>query len=195
MRSPTHLLRYALPAIALLGLVVASRTFAEPKEGPAAVAEGESVTSAMRVQEMGPLNFFHTTVTMTFEKMDGVAQIIGEMEAAIKEKKITAGGTVIFVYQGAAPDPTKEFELSIGMHVEAGTEGFDKWKVTELPSFKAATVMHSGPVKTISTAYQKIFPEIFAKGLQPTGENREFYLYWEGEESANNIMLVQVGVQ
>ncbi len=187
--------RFLVPAIALVGGLIATRSLAEPKENPAAADVGENATSPVRVQDMGAITFFHTTVKTTYEKMDIVGPIIEDLMKAVKEKNIDADGMVAFIYQGASIEPGKEFELSIGMTVSAGTEGFDKWQVKDLPVFKCATVMHSGHLKSIGLAYQKLFPELFAKGLQPTGESREFYMYWEGEDSDNNVMLVQVGVK
>lgn len=181
--------------VCITSLFLVARSNAEPKENPAMPDLGESATSPVRVQEMAPISLFHTTITTSYEKMDVVGPIIESMEKAIRDKQIHATGVVVFLYEGATPDPTKEFQLSIGMPVPAGTEGFDEWKVSDLPAFKCATALHSGPVKSIGLAYQKIFPELFAKGLEPTGENREFYLYWEGEASVNNVMLVQVGVK
>jgi effector-binding domain-containing protein len=188
--------RHVVTAAALIGVVIAAQSLAEPKDNPAPGADiGENVTSPMRVQEMGELILFHTTITTSFEKMDVVGPIINELLKVVKEKHLDADAMVVFRYQGATADPTKEFELSIGVPVAAGTEAFDKWQVTPLPKFKAATVMHSGAPRSMGSAYQKIFPEIGQKGLTPTGENREFYMYWEGEDSVNNVMLVQVGVQ
>ena len=187
--------RFVLPAVGLIAALLVSSSSAEPKENPAAPAAGETATSPMRVQELAAMTFFHTTIKTTYEKMDVVGPIIEEMENAVREKNIQADGMVVFMYTGATQDPGKEFELSIGMPVVQGTAGFDKWQVTDVPAFKCATVMHSGNVRSIGFAYQKLFGELMEKGLQPTGVTREFYMYWEGETSENNVMLVQVGVK
>ena len=46
-------------------------------------------------------------------------------------------------------------------------------------------------------APQEKFPEpaIREAGLEPNGEEREFTTYWEGFDSPNNIILIQVGVK
>jgi hypothetical protein len=38
-------------------------------------------------------------------------------------------------------------------------------------------------------------PAIAAAGLKPSGDMREMYLYWEGPESANNVIQVQMEVK
>src|SRR5207253_2906278 len=47
----------------------------------------------------------------------------------------------------------------------------------------------------IGDAYQKAIPAVKQMGLEPSGEDREFTFYWEGFESPNNIVLIQVGVK
>lgn len=183
-----------LTALFIGGVALVPQLNAEPKENAAAGVQGETATSNMRVQTLAPVTMFQTSIRTTYEKMDVVAPIIEELQKTVREKGIDGDGMIVFTYNGATPDPTKEFELSIGMCVVPGTKGFDKWEVKDVPAFKCATVLHSGNVRTIGQAYQKLFTEIGEKGLIPTGANREFYMYWEGESSDNNVMLIQVGV-
>jgi effector-binding domain-containing protein len=63
------------------------------------------------------------------------------------------------------------------------------------PEFRAATVIYTGPPAGVGEVYQKLIPAVKQMGLELTGEDREFTFYWDGVESPNNIILIQVGVK
>ena len=44
-------------------------------------------------------------------------------------------------------------------------------------------------------AYEKLMPAVFAAKLTPVGESREVYLYFEGVDSPNNVVQLQIGVK
>ena len=74
-------------------------------------------------------------------------------------------------------------------------EEIGDFKVRELPKFKCATILYTGPGPRIGEAWVKLYKAIGDKGLTPTDEERELYLYWEGVDSPNNIVQVMVGVK
>ena len=79
--------------------------------------------------------------------------------------------------------------------VEENSKGGGDVKVRKTEPFKAATVLYTGSVFEVGQCYQKLFPAIKQMGLEPSGEEREFTLYFEELESPNNVVLVQVGVK
>jgi effector-binding domain-containing protein len=52
-----------------------------------------------------------------------------------------------------------------------------------------------GTVNQIRLAYSRIFAKVAAEGVQVTDERAERYLYWESPESANNVVMIEIGVQ
>lgn len=113
-----------------------------------------------------------------------------------KEKKLGLHGPVLHFYYGAPHrSPDKAFKMETGFFVPEGTKAVDNFKVRELPQFKCASILYVGPGPRIGDAWQALYRSLGAKGLTPTDEERELYLYWEGVDSPNNIVQVQVGVK
>jgi effector-binding domain-containing protein len=89
----------------------------------------------------------------------------------------------------------KPFELQIGFPVADGAKPEGEIKVRTLEDYRCATVLYSGSMRDIAQAYQRIFTQLPEAGLEYAGNSREMHLYWEGPESPNNIVLIQVGVK
>ena len=118
------------------------------------------------------------------------------MIKTVSERKLPLLGPVMHFYYGAphrAPD--KGFKMETGYFVTEGSKGIGDFKVRELPKFKCATILYTGPGPRIAEAWVKLYKAIGEKGLTPTDEERELYLYWEGVDSPNNIVQVMVGVK
>ena len=64
-----------------------------------------------------------------------------------------------------------------------------------LDAFKCAALVLSGPVSALGDAYQKLYGDLVPAGYKPTGEMRELILYWEGEGSPNNVVMIAVGIE
>ena len=60
---------------------------------------------------------------------------------------------------------------------------------------QCATILYVGPATHIGDAWQALYRSVRDEGLTPTDEERELYLYWEGVESPNNIVQVQLGIK
>jgi effector-binding domain-containing protein len=105
------------------------------------------------------------------------------------------GGPPIFVYHGATGDPTAKFTLDTGLTVPADTKALGEFKVKKLPALHAATAYFTGPLASLGAAYAQFFPQLMQAGHIPTGDMREVYLFWEGPESANNVVEIQIGIK
>ncbi|HEV8291191.1 MAG TPA: hypothetical protein VGP94_04690, partial [Tepidisphaeraceae bacterium] len=91
--------------------------------------------------------------------------------------------------------PEKPFKVQIGLKAEGDAGASGDVKVRKTEEFRAATVIFTGPPSGMGECYQKLMPAIRQMGLELSGEDREFTFYWEGFDSPNNIVLVQVGVK
>jgi hypothetical protein len=49
-------------------------------------------------------------------------------------------------------------------------------------------------VAHLKEAFGKLYGEVGARGLVPTADCREIYLYWEGPDSTNNVIQLQAQV-
>ncbi|HEY8668397.1 MAG TPA: hypothetical protein VIL86_17230 [Tepidisphaeraceae bacterium] len=64
-----------------------------------------------------------------------------------------------------------------------------------MQEFKPMGYLYSGAMAHISETYEKLMPQIFAAKLTPAETVREVYMYWEGPESPNNVVQIQVGTK
>ncbi len=114
--------------------------------------------------------------------------------AKARENHLALSGPALFVYHGCTGDPDQPFALDTGFIVEPDTKDLGDLKVKKLPAFRAATAYYTGPVTGLGEAFGKLFAQLGAAGYTPTDETREVYLWWEGPESPNNVVELQVGI-
>lgn len=169
---------------------------------PPALAQGKvapgPLLGEVRVRDLAPVTYAYVTTETTFDKLgETIGETMPKFIKAAEAGKIKPGGPFVLRYpEGSAHKaPLKPFKVEIGMMVIADSAGDEEVKVKRSEPFKAATLLYTGPVSQIGQSYQKLFPAIERMGLEPTGEEREFTLYWEDLESANNVVMIQVGVK
>lgn len=125
-------------------------------------------------------------------------EALGKTFFALMEKE-GENGTVfdypaIFVYQGASGEPDKKFKLSTGYPVKAGAKAIGDFKVNKLEGYRCASVYYTGSLTHIGDAYSELFTQLIKAGHKPTGQSRELYLFWDGEDSPNTVVEIQVGI-
>lgn len=169
--------------------------FAQATTQPMEASEEYGLTQ-MRVLTTTEQTFFYKEVETTLPKIaETVGPIINDMEAALEKSGNKPEGNVTFVYPNMTHDMSKPFKLQVGMIVQKGAVEFGDFKVRQLPSVKAATVLFGGSLQWLGKAYETLFASIFSKGLQPTEEMRETYMIWEGPESPNNATQIQIVIK
>ena len=163
--------------------------------------EKEPVIGEVRLRVMAPITFAYVPAETTFDRLgETIGEAMPLIEKAATEGKVRVTSPFVLSYpEGSAHlMHNKQFKVQIGLKVEEGStpqlEGGDV-KVRTTEPFKCATIMYMGPIARIGDSYQKLFPAIEKMGLAPTGEEREFTLYFESLESGNNVILIQVGVK
>jgi effector-binding domain-containing protein len=160
-----------------------------------AATQPDFVVSEMRVQTIAGFTYLYASSETTFERVAApIGATLPAMQKSVSESKFRSVGGPIFVYRNLK-DMTQPFTLDIGYAVPHETAATSEYKVRKVEALKCATVMYSGPVAKISEAYGKLMGAISAANLKSTTTAREFYLYWEGAESPNNIVLVQIGIE
>ncbi len=154
----------------------------------------ELATTPMHVAKMAAMRFMYSESKMTFAKMQGpeLAQMIDKARTAAAGN---ISGNLCFSYVGASGDMTKEFTLKVGYPVKPGTVAPDGFTVVDVPEYKCATLVMFGPMSNMGKAYETLYSELLQNGLVPSGDSREYYLYWEGPQSENDVTLLQVGVK
>ena len=152
--------------------------------------------SPPRVAKLAPCAYYYTSAQTTYDKGGMVAgQLTGEVKSAMANSRTEPVGGPIFVYKDSGIDPAKPFTLQVGFPVANGTEPVGTFQVGQLDSVRALTALYSGPVSKIGQAYARSFARLKELGEQPSGERRERFFYWEGPESPNNVIQIEIGLR
>lgn len=167
---------------------------AQPKKE--APKPAEYLIGEMHQQTIPAQDYIYGSAETTFEKLGEVVnKFIPLLVAGIQEGKIIQKGPAMFVYKGLGEDMSKPFTLEVGWCVTDKAKEAGELKVRKTAEFKCATILYTGALANIGKAYEKLMPLVFAAGLQPSGESREMYLYFESPESPNNVVQIQMGVK
>lgn len=173
-----------LIALLVLGLCLAARADSGLASAP--------TVADVRIQSLKPYTYAFVSTQTTLNKLqDAIGQLMPVLDAAIDAGKLRVMGPAVFTYHGASEDRDKTFTLDIGVIVKDGTVAPDGIQMTTVGPLHCATLIYSGPTSQLGAAYGKLYGEIARRGLQPTDVSREVYLYWEGQESDNNLIQIQ----
>jgi effector-binding domain-containing protein len=166
-------------------------------------SESEHVTQAadpeysigeMRVQTMRGCEFFHVGVETTMAGMgEAIGRVMPRLFEAQREGRVVSAGPVVFVYTGG--DATSPFLLEMGFPVAAGTAPVSEAKVRRLDDFHCASLVYCGALKHLGKAYDALGRAVERAGLKHSGEMREYYLYFEDDDSPNNVTLLQYRIE
>lgn len=195
-----HALIAALFASVLSGVTLAQQPAAKPA-APAPqtvkIVEAQPYTFGPAIVQNYPAaTYFHVTTAATQKTMPEVMKtLIPHLIIAAKEAAVMSHSPIILTYSGLTPDPNAQFEVQAGFIVDAGTKPAGDAQVRQLEPFKCVSMAYTGQPALVGKAYEALFPALFAAGKMPTQEMRQMLLYHENEQSPNNIMLLQIGVQ
>jgi effector-binding domain-containing protein len=146
----------------------------------------------VKVQTLKGYSYAYMSTQTTLNKIkDAVAELIPKLDAAIDSGALRPEGPVIFTFHGVTGQPDKPFTLDVGIVIKDKGTKPDGFTVVNVGAEQCATVLYTGPIENIGPAYGKLFGQIAQKGLQASDVTREVYLYWEGDQSENNIVQVQ----
>lgn len=156
----------------------------------------QPVIGEMRLRTMSGMAYVYGTEETTLPKIkESIGKFMPALMKAGDAGKFHITGAPVMIYRGMQQDLTQPFTLEVGVPVRELPEKLEDFKARLTEPFRCAALLYTGPVSGMGKAFEKLFADVFAQQLTPTGEVREMYLYWESEESANNVIMVQVGVK
>lgn len=163
---------------------------AQPASAP---SDSYSVTKP-RVQTLKETNYLYISTETSLGKIQPVIeQSMKDLKAAMETSKINPAGAPIFIYHGATGQPDTPFTLDVGFPVADKVTAPDNLKARKLESSKSATVLYSGKLTDIGEVYRDLYATLISSAdMKPASESREHYLYWEGVDSPNNVVMIQV---
>lgn len=164
-------------------------------KGPT-TAPSEPNIGAMHVQTLAGMTCLCGEVETSLQSIAAdTMNLMTELQQTLKDNKVQVSGGPVFIYHDMTGDPTQRFKLQVGIPVAEKIQAAGKFKVVDLKPFRCATVLYTGAMAQIGQAYQGLMPMLWQGGMQPTGETREYYLYWEKPESPNNVVQVSAGIR
>ncbi len=188
MNASTRQVSAAITAV-VVTLLSVGQTSAQDEAAPKI---GEMIVQTIPVRQYVSGNFETDFASMG----EPVGKTLMLLAASASADRLTLHGPVLHYYYGAPHQaPDKTFKMETGFLVDEGTKALGDFKVRELPEFKCASILYVGPGPRIGEAWQALYRSLREKGLTPTDEERELYLYWEANDSPNNIVQVQVGLR
>ena len=139
------------------------------------------------------VRYFRVTVNAPFDKLDeALDPLIVELEQAQAAAGIAALGPVIVRYfQTGEPGM---YRMDIGVPVKADVTAAGDAEMEVLPSIRCGALLFWGSLAYIGDAYGALNKGIADAGLVNRGEGREWHLHFEGDTSANNVILLQLEV-
>ncbi|MEO7319157.1 MAG: GyrI-like domain-containing protein [Chthoniobacteraceae bacterium] len=162
----------------------------------AARAADPAPLGEVRVKETAERQYFCAKKDLKFTELHEFAiTTIKQLMEKATELKLSQSGPILFTYFNFRGDPEQVFTIEIGVPIHAEkAEGAGAFYVRKVPKFKCASAIFQGSLSGIGEAWHGFAQAAMAKG-EPTGENRELYLYWEGHNSPSNIVELQMGLK
>jgi general secretion pathway protein G len=167
------------------------------RTAPASTVEKKDYhLSTMIVKDIKTIEAFISGETET--TLNEMMEALGKTFFPLMEKE-GENGTVfsypaIFVYHGASADPHKKVKLSTGFPVKPDAKAIGDFKVKKLEGYRCASVYFTGSLMHIGDAYGELMAQVAKAGHKPTGQTRELYLFWDGDDSPNTVVEIQVGI-
>lgn len=179
-----------MAAIVAFALTIASGLFAA---APGSDAKTPAQVGTPQIRTTKAMDYFYVSVETNLAGLPEQIKKLLPGVARAAEGQIS--GPPLLVYHGVTGDPDKKFQLEIGFPVKEGTQGADNYKVKKLEEFRCVSLLYTGPTAEISRAYEALRRPAAQGGHAATDESRQMMLYWEGEESPNNVIQIMVGIR
>lgn len=121
-------------------------------------------------------------------------QVIPALMAEAESRGMAVTGPCVFTYEGCDGSPDREFTLTVGFPVDA-CRGEGAFACREVPAHECLCTQYRGPMNGIGAAWSAFSPQAAQSGaaLQPIG--REVYLEWIDQDSADNLLELQIPLQ
>ena len=152
--------------------------------------------SEVRVKETAPRQYLCSKKELKLGQLGEFAkETIPQLVEKATELKLAQTGPILITYFNFFGDPEQLFTAEIGLPIhKEEAENAGSFYVRKVPKFKCVSVIFQGPLSKIGEAWQTFAQAAMARG-EPTGESRELYLYWEGHDSPNNVVEMQMGLK
>lgn len=122
------------------------------------------------------------------------AKIIPMLLAEAEHRKMAVTGPCVFTYEGCDGSLGREFSMKIAFPVDA-CRGQGAFTCAEIPAHQCLSTLYRGPMKGIGPAWSAFTPQAVQSGLALESVGREVYVEWIDEDSAENLIELQIPLQ
>ncbi|MCL5999114.1 MAG: hypothetical protein M1546_24085 [Chloroflexi bacterium] len=155
----------------------------------------EFMIGQMRVQTASAFDYFYASKEITMDEIGkAFNELIPQIVAAQNAGKVITAGPVVALYL-CTGETWQRFTLEVGFPVAAGTQPVDGVKVRKVSALRCASLLYWGDLAHLSKAYEALEAAMKQAGLKMGPDCREWYLHFENDQSPNNVILLQLGIQ
>ena len=156
-------------------------------------AEPEYIIGQPRLQKVEGFHYFYMELTHTDpgqaaplarEARDAYARVIGE----------SCRPTLLVMFF-AVPDEPNVYDIRAGFPVRKGTAPIGEAKVRYVEPTLCVSLLAWGDIGVYAKSYRPLLDFAEEKGLECKEGWREWDLYWESDNSRNNIIQIQHPVE
>ena len=160
-------------------------------------AEDMPAMTKMRVKRVPPRTFLCTKQQLKIEEVpDFIRRSVKPLAQAAMDLKVGPAGPTVTSYLGYRGDPSQSFTAELDIPaLQTAAQYKGPFYFRSAPEFKCASMIFQGSIKDIGSAWRSLVEQATEGDLKPTGNSREVYLSWEGEDSDNNVVELQLGVE
>src|ERR1700722_6407691 len=152
----------------------------------------DSTLSPMRGTEFSPQRFLYVTGQVNYADSAAIAKMIQQVAKAMEANHIAPSGGPVVLCHGATRDPNHVFTMDIGFPVRDNTPAVGECKVTELAPFQCASAVYTGAPARVGDALHELYRQTRDAGHVSADRLRIRSLYYEGDDSANNVFLLEI---
>jgi hypothetical protein len=139
--------------------------------------------------------------TIVFQKLhidpadsEHETKVITDIEDKLFAAHIKINGGPIFIFLEPPVDPGTPIDLEIGIPVPDGTHAPEGCETRTLAATPCVTAVYQGPISAIGESASNVFEQLPDLHQTPGTEFRTRSLYYEGDDSPNNITLLEIPV-
>jgi hypothetical protein len=177
-------------AAMLVGAVLA---VASARGQDAAPAERHYTMTAVQPAQLKGCTVVYETVHTTAEnRAEMVRAAIAEVSGKLAAAKVTPAGGPICVFKTGGGSPV--MDIDVCWPVKDGTAAPEGCQARVLESAPSVTGIYQGATTSLRQGYGDFFQQVVQTGKLPTGEVRQRSLFYEGDESVNNVVLIEAVV-
>ena len=170
-----------------LGLATAQDTPPSPQSVPPS-----DLTASFHVTDLEATTLVYQTFRLKPEEFAVKGRsIIETMQSDMVKARIGVAGGPIIIYT-QSPRAGQAMDVQVGFPVPASTAPPVGYAVRQLQAGPSAVMLYMGSTNGLGDAIQGFYDRLREAGRTPGHELRIRSLFWQGEDSGNNVVMIDL---